>query len=129
MLRAIKRIPVVVVLALSTVASGQETSDGHVPEGIRAIEWAVETSTRFTKLPTNVPALVNAKQCEQCTGLQLSVTRQTRFLLNKTQISLEELRNAASEEHPMGVFYDPTSKNVTRIIIFNVSAGAKQLSR
>lgn len=89
-------------------------------------EWAVETSIDVTPLPATVPTRIDARQCSSCDALTLDVTAQTRFFLasgaRMEEVSLTMLKKASSTDRPVGIFYSPRSKEVTRIVIFRVPA-------
>jgi hypothetical protein len=114
----------VFVAAALLLALGESLAGSPATKTAR--EWGFETDTFATTLPSSVPTSMTARHCIQCGGVELQVTKDTKFFLGTTAVSLKELRLAAQSKHFMMVFYKPATSIVSRIVIDGVSSVAQK---
>jgi len=100
---------VLVAAALSGAAQAQ----------LRAMEQAIEATTRSISLPASEQGVIVAKPCPTCAPVVLRMTAATRLLVGKDQVSLPELQKFISTggERYMVVLWDPRARTVTRLIV------------
>ena len=113
------------IIAASLLFAGVCLGGDPAPELVR-YEWAVETSPAWTSLPVTAPSQIEARGCASCKALSLDVTAETRFFLRhehaRKEVALADLKKYSNDDLPMGVYYRPETKQVTRIVIVVANA-------
>jgi len=87
------------------------------PQVFLPYEAPIESTASYLTLPASVPGQLIARGCEGCKGVELKVTASTRFFMREEQVALEEFRKYAYGATPVGVYYLPESREVTRVVL------------
>ncbi len=80
-------------------------------------EDAVELMSTDISLPGEAGSFL-IKTCSECDYMRVYLTRNTRFFIDREQVTLKELRKRASAaKHLLYVFYDVETRMVNRIVL------------
>ena len=92
---------------------------------LKEVENSVELSLAELDLPTSVTGSVTFRTCNTCRATSLRVSTATKYLIDDSELPLEEfmriaeeiLDSDAAERTFTGVYYDLASAQVTRVIV------------
>ena len=118
---------VLMLLALLAVAA---TAEPARPT-IKVREQAIETSTLALQVPSARPRSIAVKKCSTCGLLVLQLTPQSKFRVGREAATFAQFAahvNGATQR-PINVFYDATSKTVTRMTTTGVLAAQRPPAR
>lgn len=117
--------PTLVALALSA------TAVQAAPQPLRAVELAVETSTRDIALPAGDAGSISVKPCAGCKSLVLFTGARTRYFLDGRELPVAELRRAltARSDADLVLLYGRGSSQITRVLATLPLVAARQAER
>jgi hypothetical protein len=104
----------ITLLILSALASA-----GTASAQASLNEQAIESSTSFLHLSNKLPQSLSIAPCpEGCATMQLRLTETSQFWSGKEQLGLGEFQRLASRAGlNTTIFFDASSKTITRIVI------------
>ncbi len=89
---------------------------------LKTIEECLESGTRLVRLPGVPGGSLSASECRGCPALRLNFDARTRYFIGKEPVTYARLREqAAKGDLRLDVFYDPNTRNLTRLRL--VAAG------
>jgi hypothetical protein len=106
MRKLIQRLTAVVLIGIASAAGAQ----------LVIVEQAVEMQPLDLQLTSASSGLVYANSCEGCKPIQLIITRSTQASFAGKPVALTDLKQYA--QLGATVFYDKTSRIVTRIVVW-----------
>lgn len=85
---------------------------------VQVLEKVFETSSDVTAIPSRAPSSMNVRSCHNCPSRLLRIEESTRFLVaGKQEVTLSQLLEACGPTtFGFGVFYDPRTNVVTRLV-------------
>ncbi len=107
--------PLLTVLTLALLAPALSHADRT--STLRHLEYAAETESLDIFVVNDSNARINARRCDYCELLTLTVTPQSVILMQGTRMSVrdaERLRNDGAT-----VLFDPETLEVTRILLWH----------
>lgn len=101
------------------------------PQSLRALELAVETSTRDIALPTGDAGSISVKPCAGCKPLVLFTGARTRYFLDGRELPVGELRRALAgrTDADLVLLYGRGTSQITRVLATLPVAAARQTER
>ncbi len=95
--------------ALATAAAG-----AVLP--LKSIEECLESGTSLVRLPGVPGGSLSASECRGCPSVRLNFDARTRYYIGKEPVSYARLREqAANGDLRLDLFYDPKTRNLTRL--------------
>jgi hypothetical protein len=87
-------------------------------QSLRAIELAVETSTRDLTLPAGDAGSLSVKPCAGCKALVLFTGARTRYFLDGLELPVTELRRALTgrSDADLVLLYGRGTSQITRVL-------------
>jgi hypothetical protein len=88
------------------------------PQSLRAVELAVETSTRDITLPAGEAGSISVTPCAGCKPLVLFTGARTRYFLDGRELPVADLRRALAgrTDASLVLLYGRGTTQVTRVI-------------
>jgi hypothetical protein len=105
------RFALIALLIAPAVNAGTET--------MRSLENAQETSADMVTFPSSDTGYLYFKNCPTCNEKPLQLTVGSQFIIGTQPVTLLALKKALSStgEHFLTVFYAPTDRHVTRVVV------------
>jgi hypothetical protein len=83
---------------------------------LTTIEECLESGTSLVRLPGVAGGSLSASQCSGCPSVRLSFGARTRYFIGKDLVTYTKLREAAAKgDLRLDLFYDPKTRNLTRL--------------
>jgi hypothetical protein len=116
------------LIAPMLAATVGATAAHGAPQSLRAIELAVETSTRDIALFVGDAGSINVKPCSGCKTLVLFTGTRTRYFLDGRELPATELRRALAGQSDANLvlLYGRGTSQITRVLATLPVVAARQ---
>ena len=118
-------IPLLIAAALSA-------GNAHAaPQSLRAVELAVETSTRDITLPAGEAGSISVTPCSGCKPLVLFTGARTRYFLGAQELPVADLRRALAgrTDASLVLLYGRGTSHFTRVIAAIPDVASRRIER
>jgi len=101
------------------------------PQSLRAVELAVETSTRDIALPAGDAGSISVTPCSGCKPLVLFTGARTRYFLDGRELPVADLRRALAgrTDASLVLLYGRGTSQITRVIAAIPDVASRRIER
>lgn len=112
-LRLLCAVSLLIVAVLLALGPARAAAEG----GLRHLEYAAEAESLDIFVVDDSRARINARRCDYCELLTLTVDAQTRILMDGVQVTVQDAERVRNDGAT--VLFDPETRRVTRILLWH----------